>query len=68
MKIFYITFTFILILLTIFKQQTIIKLQVLNKNNQEQITDLKYQIENMRSIQRWQESIIRDCGFYGEEP
>ena len=35
---------------------------------QAEIKELKRQIENMHSIQRWQESIIRDCGFYGKEP
>ena len=36
------------------------------KVNQEN-KELKRQIENMHSIQRWQESIMRDCGFYGKE-
>lgn len=34
---------------------------------QAEIKELKSQIENMHSIQRWQESIMRDCGFYGKE-
>jgi len=42
---------------------------VFKKLNQkeEQITELKRQIEDMHSIQRWQESIMRECGFYGKE-
>ena len=39
---------------------------VLNTKEKE-IKELKRQIENMHSIQRWQESIIRECGFYGKE-
>jgi len=25
-------------------------------------------IANQRSIEKWQESVMRDCGFYGKEP